>query len=611
MHKIIHSNFQFDLSPYKLTIVEENQWFIDQFFTSYSFPFDFELTEELKNEFGDYLDDNAFFIKKKYKVKYVNGNKIYDAIFYIENQEGDLLSASFKYGFYEISTWNKRISELNLEIVSNINIYTHANTIINQTWPAVNYNFPQIHTNKYNIKETVWSSFLGIINNYRSGAFIQNTASSTYVVNSNFMQALPYLLYVLKQGFSEAGYVLSGDILNNSLLKKVCLFADVDNFIIEKDVNIDINISKDNFNNFVDVPIIGTGGSYTMFFYTSEFELKTNSKYRIKGTGKYNQHPNPSGFHASLKIDYKTSSIFSRESSSSENGEYTFEIDELFTTDATTDASQKLTFDINTIHPIDIVFTGVLTKVLDNDEPAPPELEVEHIVDLNKVVPNITFGKLFTEMANLFNFQIDSVIGNTVTVNFINDKINRNDFVDLSEKEIKKRKRTFYSDKSFLLKYNEVDSEEFKYDVVFKNITQEVNNEHSVNDDTESIEIDALPLPLKDYFGSNSAFSFDNGGADKLYLVLYSGLNQDQLNFSEDSGPLLIPNIYNSFHKNWISFKIHSIPYNWIFKAPGEFLQSIGKKIFAYKKHHIIKSIEKTEVSPDIYEVEIETETLD
>ena len=168
MHKIVHELFELDLTNFGLSFVEENQWYSDQYFTKYSFPFPFKLTEELLKIFGYFLDDNNKFMQTKFNVVYYLGNKREIAVFEIESQVGLELEASVRYGFEEFPNWNKKLSELPLEVIpsaSITNIFTHAKTIIPQKWPAVNYNYPQLFTEKYDTTVETWQSFQKTINN--------------------------------------------------------------------------------------------------------------------------------------------------------------------------------------------------------------------------------------------------------------------------------------------------------------------------------------------------------------------------------------------------------------------------------------------------------------
>jgi len=75
---------------------------------------------------------------------------------------------------------------------------------------------------------------------------------------------------------------------------------------------------------------------------------------------------------------------------------------------------------------------------------------------------------------------------------------------------------------------------------------------------------------------------------------------------------LLLPNVHASFWKKWFTFRTNSQTYNWKFKMYEEGLrQVISKlKIFAYGQYHIIKTLNKTQISDDLYDVDIETESL-
>ena len=52
MRKLIHPNFELDLSGFQLSDNEENNWFSDSFFTKYSFPFEIDLTNEIDEATG-------------------------------------------------------------------------------------------------------------------------------------------------------------------------------------------------------------------------------------------------------------------------------------------------------------------------------------------------------------------------------------------------------------------------------------------------------------------------------------------------------------------------------------------------------------------------------
>ena len=71
-----------------------------------------------------------------------------------------------------------------------------------------------------NCSVSVNTYFDGIINNryQKSGSWIfprNEVVNDTDVANRNIIHPLPYLLYVLEIGFKDAGFILSGDVLND------------------------------------------------------------------------------------------------------------------------------------------------------------------------------------------------------------------------------------------------------------------------------------------------------------------------------------------------------------------------------------------------------------
>lgn len=602
MHKIVHTNFQFDLSSYKITTIEENYWFSDKFFTKFSFPFNFELTEELIKIFGDLLDDNAKFIDTFYEVKYAFGNQLENAIFEIESQVGTLITATFRYGFDELPNFDKKLSELPLHEETITDVYAHAETIIPFTWPTVNYNYPQIITDKYDITEPTWAEFKGKINNYIAGDFLVNTYTEENFANKNIMQPVPYMLHVLKQGFLDAGFTLKGDIISNDLFLKMLLFADIDYFDLRGNVQ-SFLVLRSEFDSTVGIGVN----------YDKTLELQPNSTYKITGTicsySKFLGFGSPEYTVSGTAINYKGTNLSGVGTSTSLKATKT--VDVTFTTDSDTNpATQILDFDAfgygEFIQPDEFIYDLKIERVLEN---APSEVRQWNKVKLTEVVPDVTFGKLVTELKKWFNLEIKP-INNDIYLNFLDNSINYLDSVDLSEKEVLKPRREFNKTDSFVLKFRELKGDTiFEYEKVFQNKSVVEINSNLENNLSIPIQVDILPLPQKSQLFVETAYSFESGGNQQMYVVLYNGL-QSMLNTTIDTTPLLMPNIQANFHKKWFEFRLNAIRYTWDFKMYLEDLLKIDKKIFAYGRYHIVKSLDKTQLSEDLFDIQIETETL-
>lgn len=178
MHKITTSEFEIDLSGYNISVQEENSWFSDTFFTKYSYPFEIIITDIINNALGDLLSFDSKSSKRYIECKYVFYNKIESALLIIENVVERSASVSLKYGMDEFPNFEKNLNELGLYNEDVLDIYLHAADQVIKTYPAVNYNFPQIHTDKYDPNNVEYNGFEKKLNNMKNGIFIKNTVET-------------------------------------------------------------------------------------------------------------------------------------------------------------------------------------------------------------------------------------------------------------------------------------------------------------------------------------------------------------------------------------------------------------------------------------------------
>ena len=601
MHKIIHSSFELDLTSYKLSTVEENHWFNDQFFTKYSFPAKMYLTDELIEVFGELLDDNAIFVETYYDVLYFSNNKFESAVFEIESQVGKVIDFTIRYGFDELPNWDKKLSELPLEETAITDVYTHALAIISQTWPNVNYNYPQIHTEKYDAEEETWSTFLFKLNNYNGNLFEENTFTAVNFANRNIMQPTPYFLHILTQGFLDAGYGLKGDVTTDETFKKLCVFTDLDYFDLVNESQIKV------FLNYEEGGSILPNGNAR---YYTEVNLGTSKNYKIEGLTRFIQFFSSSYPATFSRITYKGTDLFLKEGHPTSNyGTFEYDVNIEFSTNSDAENTQILEIEVETGNSYFVSVMDILIEeVLATGELPPSEVHVKNEVNLKNVVPDITFGAFITILKNWFNIDL-YIEGKDVYMNFIENEINYNNAADLRSYEVLKPQKDRRSKESYLLKFSGDDEDVFS--VVFQNREGVELSESNVDNYTNTIEIDAFPLPQKNIEGIETAFAFDQGGESKLYAVLYNGLNESGLNLTQDVNPILLPNIHTKHYKKWFSLRINAIAYSWSFKMFAEDLENIVNKVFAYNRYHIVKTLNPTEISEDLFEVEIETETLE
>jgi hypothetical protein len=609
MRKLIHSKFELDLAPFKISDTEENNWFSDSFFTKYSFPFEIDLLDDIDIALGFISEYNSQNVETYFDLLYVHNNKIEKAILEIESYE-QRLSCTLRFGFEQLPSFDKMLSELSLDkfaLPFTTNIYQHAETIITKKFPEVNYNFPQIHVDKYDPEDELWGGFEGIINNRVNNAFLINEVIGDETFNRNVMQPLPYWIHILQRGMIDGGYTLSGKILTDTRLQKACLFGDVDYFkkaTEQEDISV-YQMSED----AVEINYDNSAKSKAAKYYYKKV-LETPGKYTISGTIKVAVR---SHFYSYFLIKYRNTVLWKYES----HGSFLVPVFK----NASVDISFETTLDLNvnditiegyqyfTTEQVIIDLTISCIKIIDSSGTGVPTVINENHIDLTRAVPKITFLEFLKVVKNWFNYDL-TITGNFAIMNPIEDEMNYNDALDFSSKEVKYPYRKFSKGTSFLLKFEDIDNKDFKYLPVFHD-NKGVSNSNFVTDNkTITIEINALPLPILTKTTAQTAYAVESNDS-KVYLVKYDGLFHGN-NLAQPINEYEIPAVHLQYWYKWFDFRIFAQGFRLNFKAWQEEITNLKdkSKIYIYKRFHIVKSINKTEDRPELFSVEIETETL-
>ena len=615
MRKISHANFELDLTRFKITDTVENPMFSDQYSSKYSFPIELDLEDDMDvalNFISFYNTNPLTYIP----VLYFEEDLVSQAVMEVEEIVGTKISFTLNYGFEEFPSWNKKLSELPLDKFEVPNIYTHAATIISQTYPAVNYNFPQIHTDKIDTEDDIWFAFEKIINNYKLGAFLVNDVDlvEDITYNRNIMQPLPYLLHVVKKGFESENWEVTGNFLEHELIKKICIYADTEYYTTFEQESMQIFQMSADAVQIENVPVMGFLGTQAQATYRVIQNIEFPGKYRIVGRIKlytmrnkranffikyrntilrYQIAPASVGsivFGNGFELNYNVDIVFETLSDLQPN-EITIESEQIPSTD-------KIIFELD-INPI---------RFHDVSGEAIPTVLNPNRIDLTRAVPDVTFGDLMTTLKNWFNIDLDFQT-NVVAINFLQDIVATSPTKDFTKFEVKLPRRKFQKGNKFALKFQDVNSEDYSFESIFHSSSEISTAPYVVDEKTNEIVIDGLPLPLLQRNGIQTAHAFEQNSG-KIYFCLYDGLNAQGLNLSKDPSPLLIPAVHSSFWDLWFKRRLDSQLFTWNFKADyiDIYDQKVRDKIVAYLNLHLIRRITRTEVKPGEFDIEIETE---
>jgi len=608
MRKLIHSDFELDLSNFKISDTDQNSWFNDVFFTKYTFPFEIDLVKDLDIAFG-FISLYNTTPKTFFNCKYVHNDEIQDATFEV-TELGEKLYCTLEFGFEQLPSFDKKLSELSLQtfdLPANTDIYEHANSVITQSYPAVNYNFPAVHIDKIdNTNDDEWELFEKTINNRKLGHFVQNIYNTTEErsENYNIMQPLPYWLHILERGFADAGYTLAGEILQDERIKKATLYGAVDYFNELKQ----FQYYSDIYHNDCVKIFSQLGYDLINDIYFDLYSYTYNKTINIEKPGEYSIFASTSIFtyHASVYLKIKINGI------------------DLYAQDLI--HSIDLILNITILHPnsiveIEMIFEDIDTNFLvtefnvisryyiDTNNNPLASIQNENKIQLKKSVPDITFNDFIKVIKNWFNYDIH-VVDKVVYMNRIESNINPNNAIDMQQFEVKTPRRKFHQGNSFLLKFQDIDNKDYVYQQVFQDINQVINTGFITNEKTNTIEIQALPLPHLQRNSLLSAYAFEDNDS-KVYLVPYNGLVNNK-NESQPNTNYLLPEVHLLYWYNWFKYRINSIGFFWNFNSWEVNILNLNSKtkIYAYNNTHIIKTIQRTEIAPEFYNIDIETETI-
>lgn len=612
--KFIHDNFTLDLANYEFAQVEENNWFTNQLFTKYTYPIEIELTDEQDAELEYITHQNKANKVTIFEGQFYTQGQDHDAVLEVEKIIGRVITAQIRYGFEELPNAQKKLSELPLDdfvIAEPDDIFSYADSIINTTWPTHNFCFPKIWTEKIDTERPQWQAFEGAINNYVSGAMLENEYDvvEDLQINRNLMQPMPFLLHVLIKGFEDAGYTLTGDILEDPEFTKAFIYHFSEYYSSINEEAMQFILNTDQYQTLIN-PIRAS--------YAEEIVLTEPGRYKISGNVVVRKEI---GFDQHyFQLDYNGTRIYRLETRKNSAQELFRAIDiniDFYGGEGPISVTSiNLPFsDTNgLIDPQAMIADLSITQLTSfdaNGDPL-PSLIVPNEIKLSKCVPDSTFAKLVETIRLWKNFDL-TINGDQITMNYLTKKFSTANAVSLIDFEVQYPEINFNQGRSFVLKFQDINTDnfpEYQYPEIYMDINGIQQTPFVKKDTTEEIIIDAVPLPLKKAKTQISAHDFlDDKNA--LFIGMYNGLVSGN-NQVMDPAPLMIPAIFVDYYEEWFDFLLRSISYLWNFMSPPEKLQALKVKsvIYAYREYHVIERISRSNVTPELIYTELECKTL-
>lgn len=620
---ITNTGVEIPLDKSGFVFVEENPRFKDSFWTNYTLPISVQYDRDFLSKFGQYSSHTNTGLKRYHEGIHLFEGKIRKGKLEIMEFRNNNLKLQIDSGFENLPNFDKKLSELPLLEQEVTDIYDHANEIITKKYPDTEYNFPRLYTDEYNLDDEAWKYFDSFINNRNNlesttgeKVFPRNRVENgTDVYNKNIIHPMPYLLYVLQVGFMDAGFRLSGEILEDPYLKQRCIWSGTHYYVDAEQKEHKATIYQEDFyETEMSADYAAENSS------APEQGGKWKKQIRIGAPGRYrliidsNLNYNGQKYEGKIKIsssqitdlqnlaeeslrnnNYHIEKIFSvSEAQALKGAEILIECSEYGVPNQEDQNGNSIGIAQIYINPIrQHTDSGVPIIYVFN----------ENKINLKKAVPDMTFGDLVNTIKNLRNYDLE-FIGNKAVMNII--KVDKTiPTVPFEEFEVPDPIRTF-NDKSFFnLKFPDVE------DIQTQNIFIDDQGYHmnykDVPSDATEININVFCLPMTYFRGVYTAKAYSENA---LMLVYYDGLKNGDNNASNPEGLMdesLAQNLVG-----WYKNRLTNFSYKWKFVVPKNKIRkyNIRSEISCYNKKHWIKSWTKKSLSDTLYLVEIETETF-
>ncbi|MRQ22714.1 hypothetical protein D1J35_06780 [Riemerella anatipestifer] len=607
---VTNTGVEIPLDSTNFTYVEENPRFKDTFWTNYTLPIDISYSRDFLSSFGQYSSLNNIGLKRYHEGIHQFEGRLRKGKLEVLEFKKEILKIQIDSGFETLPNFEKPLSELPLLNIAVDDIYNHANDIVTKKYPETVYNFPKLYTDEYNLQDEAYKYFDSFINNRNNQegrttkGFSRNRLENEVdVYNKNIIHPLPYLLYVLTVGFSDAGFRLEGEILEDEYLKYRLIWSGKPYHTSGDQKEHKLNVYSEEYLNQ------NVNGNLYFGEWQKEILIDAPGKYNIKGHFQTQIGLNDGGGRVELNIPVLNfSQSFSvNQSSDIQQG---IDISEeqakegvkvIFKFKGAMGYSKVADDGVN----LGLAQLQILPKRMHTKEGVPiPYIYNDNRVNLSKAVPEMNFGELVTAIKNLRNYDLEFE-GNRAIMNKIKiDKYKEPEDFRMFEVENPTR---FFNDKvSFNITFPDEES------VVTKNIYFDETgyrlNYRSVPETATEININVISLPFTMF---RSVFTAKVINSNALMLVYYDGLDNNGNNHAQNKKGLMDEELAK-YLEPWFMNRLTNFRYKWTFICEKNKIRNfnIRSAIFAYNRKHWIKSWTKKSLTNNLYSIEIETETF-
>lgn len=584
-------NIEIDLSAYGVSLNEESNLFSNSINKSYSLPFSINTDDELAGKLGLPFLDNITGVETKVRGNLILPDRYYPATLFLGEIVGSSIECQISYGDEELAVYDLQLKDLPWPVVLSPNLRAYAENVIKKDWPATAFNFPMVYAPKI-ADGSDYEDFKGFMNNHNWG-FLENITEvigdETFYRNYNVMAPFPYLLEILRFGFSLEGKTISGPAVENALLRKVLYIPDT---YLER-------FRGSEFQSFSfgmpDEVINEQNSAIYRRQFTAEFEGTYDLKFNLNLDPVTAQH-----FELKvLQIDPGTNFETVLYLAKSENNRVKIEKDlKVNITPDTTFDTIRIELTLN-YQPESIAAHNQF-EFLFNDGRLN---EFPTYFSLANFMPDLDFGQFVNELKNWLN--LDFTIGDAiVNIDFTQDSILLKPREDHSHLEIPKPNKKHNSNRFYKLSYANGSK-------VFYNASGQIYSElEEEGDEIISIEMDVQPAVVEQNMNVLTAVMPENRSAIDFCVFESVPLLGRPVCSATLIRQLFLQNVFLSFWALWLFYRVHSKSFKESFDCSVYEHISIDELSHKYKELHVIKKLQRKFLSEKTMKVTLESETF-
>ena len=584
--------FQLDLSAYGVSLNEESDLFNDDINRSYSLPFPIKYDAELLSKLGLPTLENISDLQTKIKCQLLLPDRFYPATLFLGSIKGQHIECNLSYGNDNLKEYDIELKNLPWPNVLAVDLAAHANLKKNQKWPEAAYQFPLLYKPELR-EESNYEKFEGFVNNHNGASYLQNeidnSGTEPVYINRNVMAPFPYLLEILKFGFSLAGKKVFGEVFQDPVKKKALYVPE--NFI-EK-------------------------------FRGSEFEefsfdkpTTTEISYAYFGVYSKTMVPTQVGTYE-LSFDINLDPVLAR----------VFEFN-IWRVDALSNKEMNIYRSISRDNRVRIEDKLTINVAVgDQFDPVRVELKIpysqESISAYNKFewnfsggrlnqfpssfslasfMPDMTFGEFVNALKNWWNLDVD-IQDRYVEINYAQESILERRREKHTHLEIPEPDKRHNSNRFYKLSYANGEK-------IYYTRNGQIFTESEKGDEVIEIKMEVQPLVVEQNENIITAVSPEE--STDIDFVLYDGPDQNGRPTCSSTlrRAMQLQSIFDGHWIQWIIFRIFSKTFKESFECSVYERINIDELSVKYNELHVIKKLNRKYLSENIMKVDLESETF-